>query len=141
MDAPTAQVIVGSAGAAVAFTGLLVQNMRRKTTERDDLEQDLRILHALPTSTGQAEALVANIEERIASLITSTAARRDPLGIALGLSFLAIGLVTIVFGFVAGGWGRLILVPGGLMLLLGVGGLVQDAFPRQRDSRGRPIRD
>lgn len=126
--------------AVVGLFGALIQKLRSGRNERDHIEQDLRILAALPPESKYAGPLLESVESRIAAYTARSEARRDALGLSLAIAFLALGGYLIFRGFAGDGWWRLAILPGVALMLLGATGWSQDGVKRVRDARGRPIK-
>lgn len=128
-------LLQGLAPLAVGVIALLAEGIRRSRgqSERDLIEQDLRILAALGEAGGRAE-LEASLADRIRTVATGGAKRRDPFGAALGISFLVIAAVC---GWQAAGglwwlWFAVLIFG-----LLGVVGTVDGFTKAHRDGKGR----
>ncbi len=108
---------------------------------RQRLKLDLEILQLLPQDATVRSLWLAQIERRIDDALERESERtRDPSGIVLALLFLAAGGVVTyesASGDFSGWWAALAAV----LVLFGAVGLSQDAIPRRRDARGRPIRE
>jgi len=126
-------VVVGTLGLA----GALVEAYRRGGSHREEIEQDLRILAALPTTSPQRQPLLDSIESRIGQTVARAEARRDGFGLALAVTFLGIAVYFVVLAVRTSGWFALAAAP---FVLFGIVGTVQDGAKRVRDERGRPIR-
>lgn len=127
--------------AVLGVLGAAAQVVRARRDPRDHVEQDLRILSALPEASSVRPSLLTSIEARISGYTALTEARRDPLGWTIAIIFLLAGGYLVFRGWVGDGWWRLSLIPGVLLVLFGVVGWSQDGIQRVRDERGRAIRN
>lgn len=128
------------AAAAVIVTKLIDRN-QSKTTARDLIMKDFAIVKELPDGAAKT-ALLADLERRAEALTGDGSKRRDPVGIALGIVFILIGIGLALGGWHTGNTGlRTALWTMAVVVgALGVFGFVQDVIPAERDSKGRPIK-
>lgn len=131
-------ILAALAGVAALVAG--IREIARQFTDRRraHLKHDLDCLALMPETVDFRQTWIEHVERSINTLLTrETELRRDPNGIVLALSFLG-GAVAAMIAVLNGGSSFLwILVT--VLGLFGAVGLGQDAVPRRRDTRGRPI--
>jgi uncharacterized membrane protein HdeD (DUF308 family) len=131
-------IFAALAGVAALIAG--IREIARQFTDRrrSHLKHDLDCLALMPEAVDFRQTWIIHIERSIDTLLTrETELRRDPNGIILALIFLggaAAATIAILNGSSSLLW---ILVV--ILALFGLVGLAQDAVPRRRDARGRPI--
>jgi hypothetical protein len=134
--------IVGQVAVAVlAAAAGAARLWQSRPGPRESVLKDLELLKELPEASTARQQLGEHIDQTILKSIQhETELRRDPTGIVLGVLFMVGGLISVYFGFQAGGLARLGLwVLAGVLLLLGGVGFAQDVVPRKRDARGRVV--
>lgn len=108
--------------------------------ERDRIARDLDLMERLPAASEGRKLLGDQVERRIQGLINrEREKRRDVTGIVLALVFVSVGVFLVIVAAVSSGWWWLLLLPVVFALLLGAFGLSQNAVPRLRDEKGRPM--
>jgi hypothetical protein len=124
--------------AGLPVLAVLVQLLRRPRNRQDQLKADLELLGLLPDESTARDKLLQHIDCSVQRLVSDEEdLRRDPMGIGLGVVFLLAAVVLIVFAVRGGGWWLWI---GAFVVgALGAVGLGQDAVPRRRDLKGRPL--
>jgi hypothetical protein len=134
VDAEAASQVLAGSAAAVAAAGKIWSDRRARGGARELIKRDLELLGLLPADSPVQPELREHVEHAIRRLIDDEQEkRRDPLGIGLA-AFL---LLSAALALRAGGYWIWLAAPTGL---LGVIGMAQDAVPRRRDDRGRPLR-
>jgi len=86
--------------------------------------------------------MVAHVESSVDKLIErETELRRDPMGIGLGIAFIAGAVVAGYFATDAPNfmWAMVLALLAFVFGLIGLVGFIQDVVPRKRDEKGRPI--
>lgn len=126
--------------AGITVVGGLVQARRKRPVTREIVKQDLELLGLLPEDSAARGRLQEHIESTISKIIEDEDQRtRHASGAFLAVVFIliAVGLLSISVNR-GGGWWWLS-IPAAFIGLLGAFGLGQDAVPRRRDARGRPL--
>lgn len=136
-----AEAIVGIVTALVGLPTTLLGILRHfgGVSPRERLIQDIAIRNGLHTNSDLAKDYDQHIKEAARRLLGSDSKRCDPLGIGIAVVFLVLAGATGWFMFENGGWWWLLSPVAGFFLLFGVVGIILDAFPRERDERGRVI--
>jgi len=119
-------------------------------TLRDTVLQDLEIWNQLPEGARGRDVLLQTVESRVLAIATGAMGwpggggnaperTRSGLGIALALFLLGMAGLTMYLALRSGGslWWLVAAIPAGL---IGVTGMIQDAIPRERDDKGKPVR-
>ena len=131
-------MIAALVGAVIAVPKI-VDAFRGRPSRRDRIRKDVELLGLLSPESDAKAKLPEFVDQEIIALIEDeTEKRRDPTGIVLATALTGISvwlIVTVIAGDTSAWW-LLVAVP---FLLLGVVGFSQDAIPRRRDERGRPI--
>jgi hypothetical protein len=122
----------------VALVGLLNFVAGRKGP-RERLKADLNLAALLPEESAGRRVLLAKAEEAIPKIIKDeTELTRDTSGIILASLFLggAIAVALTIAASNSAWWGLV-----ATLAIFGVVGISQDAVPRRRDARGRPLKE
>jgi hypothetical protein len=132
---------IAVAALATLAAGLKLMDSRQETSRRrSQLANDLDLLDRLPPGSEAHERLERFINKSVVELVVrETEERRDPVGIVLAGAFL-IGAGWAGYQYWVQDGSRWWLVPAAVFGLIGLVGMSQDAVPRRRDARGRPIR-
>ncbi|HWE90153.1 MAG TPA: hypothetical protein VG317_11900 [Pseudonocardiaceae bacterium] len=125
--------------AALPVAAAAVQLIRRKDGRVGQLKTNLELLALLPEDGPARAKLLDHIERSVERLIVEEdELRREPMGIALGIVFLAVAIGLTVFAFRDGGWWWWPIII--FIAIMGATGLGQDGVRRKRDAKGRPIK-
>lgn len=132
---------------AAPFVGLLVaifQGIRQfgGPSARDTLIQDVQIRNALPAGSQARQTFDTHIRDEALRLVGKGSARRDPFGITIAIVFLVIGgaCVATIYGN-DGGWWWLLSPFAAFFVLFGIVGLASDIPRKERDERGRAVKE
>jgi hypothetical protein len=126
--------------AGVTVAGGLVQARRKRPMTREIVKQDVELLGLLPQDSDAREALARHIDTTVRRIVEDEDQRtRDYGGSCLAIAFLAVAVVLTVICFSRGGAWWWLSPPTACVGLLGAVGLGQDAVPKRRDARGRPL--
>ncbi|HMG45514.1 MAG TPA: hypothetical protein VK611_29545 [Acidimicrobiales bacterium] len=111
-------------------------------SRRRGIHRNLELYAQLPEDFGSRDALARDIDRQVGLLISELQVEKrvDPIGIWLGLAFVA-GAGAIVYRILAVDWTGWWWWVVASLALVGVVGLSQDAIPRERDERGRVIKN
>jgi hypothetical protein len=132
------QLAVAALGCAAAAIPL-VGRRATKRSHRTHLAADVEILRSLPEDLGMArQKLTAHVEREIDLIATEVDLRRDPFGIGLAISFIALATVGGILIVRAGGYWLWALIGVAFVFSLGAAGLTQDGSLRKRDAKGNP---
>ncbi|MGI9194587.1 MAG: hypothetical protein ACR2FO_08805 [Actinomycetota bacterium] len=136
MDWNRALVAIASVASVVGVVREIARSTRRHR-RRDWIIKDLDILKLLPDASEARPRLEAHINREVMQLVDDEEQkRRDPFGIVLAVIFIALAAWTAFLAYQGShGW----LVAAVPLALLGVVGLAQDAVPRKRNEKGRPL--
>ncbi|WP_017625294.1 hypothetical protein [Nocardiopsis chromatogenes] len=124
------QVAIG----VVAVAGALLKILpaRGRTTLRDDIRTDAEIVGLLPEGKAR-ERLMEHIDGLVARLAEEQGHRRDPAGMALGVSFMIIAGALGILGMNLGGWAMWALLTTAVLLFcFGLIGFSMEAEKRAR---------
>ncbi|GAA1580308.1 hypothetical protein GCM10009678_73760 [Actinomadura kijaniata] len=126
--------------AIVGLIGVIWQVRRTHGGTWKTIKDELEVYALLPDDSKAKKALLERAEAAIARQIAEEGElKREPVGIILATIFLLISAGMILTAFNSGGWWWISLLPASFFLLFGIAGLQQDAIPRKRDEKGRPI--
>ena len=129
-----AQVLV----ALLAVVGAAFQVRRGGRSARSEVKENIELLGMLPESSGVKAELLAHIDASIRKLIGEESdARRDPVGIGLGLFFLLGAAASFVAGLRGSNWRFAVAA---LVGVLGAVGFPQAMAKTQRDAKGNPVK-
>ncbi len=127
--------------AVLAVGAALLQFRRTRGGPRAQIRQDIELLELLPQGPTR-DRMVAHVESSVDKLIErETELRRDPMGIGLGIAFIAGAVVAGYFATDAPNfmWAMVLALLAFVFGLIGLVGFIQDVVPRKRDEKGRPI--
>ncbi|MFI9026535.1 hypothetical protein [Streptomyces sp. NPDC053560] len=117
----------------------MIERRRSEPHGRERVKADLELLALLPEDSEMAPALRRHIEESLQKMIeVEDRKRREPVGVVLGLLFIAIAIGLLVVGYVNGGAYWWLAAPAAVIGTFGSAGLAQDVTKQTRDERGRP---
>ncbi|MBM7480138.1 hypothetical protein ACFP63_08735 [Oerskovia jenensis] len=125
--------------AVLTIGGGFWQSRRTSHRDRDRIEQDLRILTALPGDSEGKSALRTSIDQRVLGLLGGSAERRDVGGVTIALIFLIVCALTVWQGYSGGSWWRLLWVAAAITGSIGLYGLVESWKKVARDASGRRV--
>lgn len=126
-------------GSTVSFLSAWLQS-RGSRDALDELDHTVEIRKKIEEDSAAGELLDAYILRQIVELSEAGKKRRDPAGIGLAIGFLVVASGSAwVANTHEHAWAVLWL-PAAILFLFGLVGLTQDAWPRERDARGRPIK-
>ena len=134
------QLIIGIITAIAVVFAAIISAPRLLRDVRSNIAKDLQIYKSLPDKSPAKGALLARIERQIEELDLRDKARRQPVGIGVGISFLVIGGALLWFLFIEGGywwWGLVVVIP---ILLFGLIGLIISSRKVPRDDQGVAIK-
>ncbi|KAB2341529.1 hypothetical protein [Actinomadura rudentiformis] len=127
--------------AVVGLVGVIWQIQRTHGGTWKSIKDELEIYSLLPDNSHAKEILLKRAEAAIMQHVEDEKElRRDPFGIVLALTFLTIGATIAALAF-RGGWWLASLLPAAFFVVFGIAGLNLDAVPRQRDEKGRVIKN
>jgi hypothetical protein len=124
--------------ATLTVLGALLQTARLWPAgrRRNEIKADLDLYTLLPDKSPAKRTLLTHIERAIQDVVhAEESKRRDPLGIGIAVVFLLGAL--LLFILLRDQWWTWLAIS--FLVLFGVVGLAQDAVPRERDARGRPV--
>lgn len=135
------ELILGFLLALLASVGRVIRTKRAAMNRRTRLRQDLQIYQELDDSPAKKK-LRTHIDRQVDALVNEPSKRVDPVGIILGILFLAVGSYAVWIGLRAEAWwfSAAFFALAVISLLYGVFWLWQDAVPRERDESGIPIK-
>lgn len=133
-------LIVGIIAAVATISAAVFASPRLFKDTRTNVLKDLQIYAGLPDSSSAKQTLLARIEGQLETLEQHGDARRRPLGIVLGLIFIALSGLGTWYILNAGGWWHFGWLPVAFVFILGAVGLAQDARKSFRDSKGNPLK-
>jgi hypothetical protein len=133
---------IAVAALATLAAGLRLMDSRQAMSRRrSQLVNDLDLLDRLPPGSEAHERLERFVHESVVDLVVrETEERRDPVGVVLAGAFL-VGAVWAGYQYWVHEGSRWWVVLAAVLALFGLVGMSQDAVPRRRDARGRPIRE
>jgi hypothetical protein len=136
VNAQTTAIIV----AVLGFFSVLVQSLRgRGSSWRAALKEELEILSALPEGPSR-DRFQNYVDHKITERTQAELVRRrDPAGMALGLSFMAIAVVGSIAVWEAGGWWNLLQILTATIGVFGLVGFFESAKKAERDEKGNRI--
>ena len=129
--------------AAIAVVGAVAKLLRGTVQgRRGRLVSDADLLAKLPPDSAAYKRLVGHLDDEVAHIIEEEdRKRRDVVGVVLGVALL-VGAAALAVS----AWHSdrdlypFLWAAAAVVALLGTVSLVQDATPRARDDRGRPIK-
>lgn len=126
--------------AGITIVGGVFQARRKRPMTREIVRQDVELLGLLPEDSDAKRLLAKHVDDTVRKIIEDEDQRtRDHTGSCLAVGFLAVAVFLFVICVIRGGAWWWLGVPAVFIGLLGSTGLVQDAVPRRRDARGRPL--
>lgn len=125
--------------AVIGLVSALLQVLRRGRRVRDDIEQDLRIIAALPSGSQARASLLASVERRVGVVAGELKVRRSYSGLLIALVLLLSSLVLLAQAVTVRGWWLLALIPAAPMFAMSFAGALTDGRKTLRDSSGRPV--
>ncbi|MEV5375584.1 hypothetical protein AB0L26_06335 [Streptomyces nondiastaticus] len=126
--------------AAITIAGGTFQARRKRPVTREIVKQDVELLGLLPEGSEAKRLLAEHIDATIRKIVEDENQRtRDYIGSCLAVGFLLVALFLMVVSVGRGGNWWWLSVPAVITGLFGAVGLGQDAVPRRRDARGRPL--
>ncbi|WP_143642149.1 hypothetical protein [Streptomyces viridochromogenes] len=107
---------------------------------REIVKQDVELLALLPEDSEAKKLLAKHIDATVRKIVEDEDQRtRDHAGSCLAIGFLGVSAGLLAVSVSRGGAWWWLSVPAVIIGLLGAFGLGQDAVPRRRDARGRPL--
>lgn len=132
----TTELIVGIVAAVALVIAAIIGAPRVIRDPINSLAKQVEIYNALPEGSAAHTKLMRRIEERIDDLDSHEKARRNPMGVALGVSFLIIAAALTWLVWSAGGWwwlsGPLLFI----LWLMGIVGFAQGIVRAPRTASG-----
>ncbi|MFQ6197821.1 hypothetical protein [Streptomyces sp. NPDC000405] len=126
--------------AAMTVLGGLWQARRKRPMTREIVKQDAELLALLPEDSEAKRILQQHIDDTVRKIVEDEDRRtRDGVGSCAAVVFLVVAIALLAVSAGRGGDWWWLGVPAALIGLLGGVGLAQDAVPRRRDARGRPL--
>lgn len=126
--------------AGVTIVGGVFQARRKRPMTREIVRQDVELLGMLPEGSEAKKLLAKHIDVTVRKIVEDEDLRtRDNAGSCLAVGLLGVAAFLAVVCVTRGGSWWWLLVPTVFIGFMGVIGLVQDAVPRRRDARGRPL--
>ena len=128
--------------AAIPVVGAVAKSLRGAVKgRRGQLISDAALLAKLPPDSAAYKRLLGHLDEEVARIIDEEdRKRRDVVGVVLGVALLAGAAALVVSAWRSDGdVSPFLWAAAAVVAFLGTVGLVQDAIPRARDDRGRPI--
>lgn len=141
MEWSTAGQAAAALGAAAAAAQRWLRVAASAESRRRTVLRYLDLYDRLPEMSNARTWLGQLIDQQVGLLLAESQVHKrvDPVGIGLGLVFLAAG-GAVSYRILAVDWSGWWWFVVGLLILVGLVGLSQDAVPRERDERGRPTR-
>ena len=134
------EVVAAIVGALALLVTTWLQVRRGDAGRSGQLKADAELLRLLPEDSTARPLLLSHVDKRIRAMVDGQRIeRRDPTGIAMGLSLL---IMSVALGVVAAGngsWWWALLVLATPLALFGVILLVSSAERVERDAGGRPV--
>ncbi|WP_181775320.1 hypothetical protein [Amycolatopsis pittospori] len=129
--------------AGVPVLGALIELYRRRegNRQRRQLKIDVDLVSSLPEDSAARARLLTHIDNTVELMLQGqNELRREPTGITLAIILIvaAGGLIVLAVRSPSSWW---LWIPAGFCIVLGLVGLSQDAVPRKRDVRGRPLKE
>lgn len=131
------EAVVSVVAALGGIVAAVMQGWRRPRL-RDEIEQDLRIVNALPGGDSSRAELLSSVRERVGRLLGANEARRDPSGMVLALIFVALA-VFFTYQSMRGGWANAFWLLVAFFGIFGIFGFVESCMKAERDARGRRL--
>ncbi|MCS0604953.1 hypothetical protein NX794_27625 [Streptomyces sp. LP11] len=107
---------------------------------REIVKQDVELLGMLPEGSEAKQLLAKHIDATVRKIVDDEDQRtREYTGSCLAVGFLSVAVFLLAVCVARGGAWWWLSAPAIFIGLLGAAGLAQDAVPRRRDARGRPL--
>lgn len=126
--------------AGVTIVGGIFQARRKRPMTREIVKQDVELLGMLPEGSEAKQLLAKHIDATVRKIVDDEDQRtREYTGSCLAVGFLSVAVFLLAVCVARGGAWWWLSAPAIFIGLLGAAGLAQDAVPRRRDARGRPL--
>ncbi|MEU2788787.1 hypothetical protein [Streptomyces sp. NPDC007100] len=126
--------------AVITIVGGLAQARRKRPMTREILRQDVELLSLLPDDSDGKQILRKHVDATVRKIVEEEDQQtRDFAGSCLAVGLLIVAAFLLAVCFSRGGAWWWLSLPAAVIGLLGSFGLGQDAVPRRRDARGRPL--